>query len=96
MKKKFVTFLFAIGLTLCLSVPAFAAVQFMDVPANHWAAASINKMSEGGLIAGYGNNRYGLNDKLTIDQMATSLPAPRGSPPRRRAATGPTGPLTTA
>ena len=78
MKKKFVTFLFAIGLTLCLSVPAFAAVQFMDVPANHWAAASINKMAEGGLIAGYGNNRYGLNDKLTIDQMATIIARAKG------------------
>ena len=47
-----------------------ATSKFSDVPSNHWATSYINKMSEGGLIKGYGNGKYGPEDKLTIGQMA--------------------------
>ena len=46
------------------------ASNFSDVPSNHWATSYINKISEGGPIKGYGNGKYGPEDKLTIGQLA--------------------------
>ena len=78
MKKKIVAPLLSVCLAFTLAVPAFAAPKFTDVPSNHWAAASISKMAEGGLIAGYGNNKYGPDDKFNIDQMATIIARAKG------------------
>lgn len=55
-----------------------AASNFSDVPSNHWATSYINKMSEGGLIKGYGNGKYGPEDKLTIGQMAKLICSAKG------------------
>lgn len=55
-----------------------ATSKFSDVPSNHWATSYINKMSEGGLIKGYGNGKYGPEDKLTIGQMAKLICSAKG------------------
>ena len=72
-KKKVISMLLGMALTVAVLGGIFAAPRFTDVPANHWAAASISKMAQGGLIAGYGNNKFGPNDKFNIDQMATII-----------------------
>ena len=77
-KKKAISALLGMALTISVLGGIFAAPKFTDVPANHWAAASISKMAEGGLIAGYGNNKYGPNDKFNIDQMATIIARAKG------------------
>ena len=61
-----------------MTASAFAASNFSDVPSNHWATSYINKMSEGGLIKGYGNGKYGPEDKLTIGQMAKLICPAKG------------------
>lgn len=48
----------------------FSKTAFSDVPAKHWANASISAIAEGGLMEGYGYNKFGPGDKLNIDQMA--------------------------
>lgn len=55
-----------------------ATSKFSDVPSNHWATSYINKMSEGGLIKGYGNGKYGPEDKLTIGQLAKLICSAKG------------------
>lgn len=77
-KKKAISALLGMALTISVLGGIFAAPKFTDVPSNHWAAASISKMAEGGLIAGYGNNKYGPNDKFNIDQMATIIARAKG------------------
>lgn len=57
-------------LVMAMSFATFAnAGHFSDVPENHWAYESVEKMAEGGLIKGYGNGLFGLTDKFTISQM---------------------------
>lgn len=78
MKKKLAAAFLSVCLAFSLAIPALAAPQFTDVPSNHWAASSITKMAQGGLIAGYGNNKFGPNDKFNIDQMATIVARAKG------------------
>lgn len=42
---------------------------YTDVPATHWAYHPIMTMTEGGLLAGYGNGKFGPNDALTKEQV---------------------------
>lgn len=79
-KKKVISMLLGMALTVAVLGGIFAAPRFTDVPSNHWAAASISKMAQGGLIAGYGNNKFGPNDKFNIDQMATIIARAKGQP----------------
>lgn len=67
--------LLSLALALCMAVsilvvPASAA-QFSDVPSNHWAAEYIKEVTDGGLMSGYGNGKFGPEDKFTVAQMAT-------------------------
>ena len=43
--------------------------SYTDVPATHWAYHPIMTMTEGGLLAGYGNGKFGPNDALTKEQV---------------------------
>ena len=78
MKKRFTSLVLAAALAASMTASAFAASNFSDVPSNHWATSYINKMSEGGLIQGYGNGKFGPNDKLTIAQMAKIICSAKG------------------
>lgn len=68
-------FILALGIT---PFSAFAAqvaspMPFTDVPANHWAYENIATMSQGNLMKGYGNGRFGPNDQFNIDQMCQMI-----------------------
>ncbi len=54
MNRRFVSAVAVFGL-FALAVPAARAQQapFSDVPANHWAAASITKLAARGIVTGY-------------------------------------------
>ena len=78
--KRIFTFVTAFALTLTLAVPALAA-DFTDVPTSHWAYSYIDKMAKGGLIKGYGNNKFGPNDTFTVAQMATIICNAKGIEP---------------
>lgn len=43
--------------------------SYTDVPATHWAYHPIMTLTEGGLLAGYGNGKFGPNDTLTKEQV---------------------------
>lgn len=57
---------------LCTSALA-AGSTFGDVPADAWYYIPVTKATQLGLISGYGNNRFGPNDKVTYAQYATML-----------------------
>lgn len=47
--------------------------EFHDVRVNHWAFDEIKVLSKSDIIAGYGNDRFGPDDKLTRAQIAALL-----------------------
>lgn len=55
--KKF-TVLFATLLLVCLSLPAWAANPFMDVPEGHWAYETIDTLAARGVAIGYPDGDY--------------------------------------
>ena len=78
----------SVGLALSVCVGSFparaASSHFTDVPSTHWASGFINKMAEGGLIAGYGGGIYGPEDNFNIDQMATIICSALGAPQKNQ------------
>ena len=44
--------------------------SYTDVPETFWAYHPIMTLTEGGLLAGYGNGKFGLNDTLTKEQVS--------------------------
>ncbi len=67
----------ALALTLMLlTASAGAAGQrtpFSDVPATHWAAESITRCAEHGLLQGVGGGRFGLGAEMSRAAYATAL-----------------------
>lgn len=60
-------------LLLCPTIASASAktCRYQDVPNSHWGAEYIEELADGGLIQGYGNNRFGPDDIMNIDQVAT-------------------------
>ena len=50
-----------------------AATKFSDVPASFWGAKYIAYCAEAGIVNGYGDGKFGPNDKLTANQWALML-----------------------
>jgi len=50
---------------------AAPANPFTDVPANHWAYGSINKLAQAGVISGYGDGTFQGDKTLTRYEVAT-------------------------
>lgn len=46
---------------------------FSDLPATHWAVGYVNLAYSDGLVAGYGNGRFGPDDPVTCAQAVTVL-----------------------
>ena len=69
MKKSLIVTL-ALVFVLGIAGTALAANPFTDVPANHWAYASISKLAQSGIIDGYGDGRYVGNNTMTRYEMA--------------------------
>ena len=82
--KSVMAMLVALALVIATMVGIFAAraqADFTDVPTSHWAYSYIDKMAKGGLIKGYGNNKFGPNDTFTVAQMATIICNAKGVEP---------------
>lgn len=47
--------------------------QFKDVPPNHWAAASIKKAAESGVLVGVSKDKFGVGETVTREQLAVIL-----------------------
>ena len=50
-----------------------ADTGFRDVPSSHWASAYVAYCAQKNIISGYGNGRFGPEDKVTAVQMAKML-----------------------
>lgn len=62
-----------LALSALLAVPAGAATRFSDVPADHWAAQSIARAVDAGLIQGRGDGTFGLGQPMTRASFVTVL-----------------------
>ena len=60
-------------LLTALPVSASAATRFTDVPAGHWAAASITRAAELGLVNGRKDGSFGLGQTMTRAAFVTTL-----------------------
>lgn len=69
MKKAITTAALTLILLISTNPPAQAA-SFTDVPKNHWAYEAIDQMSSRGLINGYPDGTYKLNQPVTRAQAA--------------------------
>jgi len=79
------------------ALAAKGATSFVDVAADHWASGYINIASQNGIIAGYGNNKFGPEDTLTYDQAVKMVMCALGFEPMAAAKGGwPTGYLVVA
>lgn len=75
------------GILLATVMSFFAApnepgepMKFTDVPDKHWGKSTIDAITAGGLMHGYGNGRFGPDDTFCIDQMATIIANINGYP----------------
>lgn len=76
---------------------AAEAIQFTDVPANHWGSGYINLAAQYGIIVGYGDDTFGPEDTLTYEQIVKMLVCALGYAPKAEAKGGyPTGYLVVA
>ena len=48
-------------------------ISFIDVPASHWAYKEISSFSQKGIVLGYGNGYFGVNDPVTYEHFALLL-----------------------
>ena len=74
--KKRISLLLAAAMLISIFAGIFATTSkptFPDVPADHWAYASVNRASENGWIAGYSNGKFGPADNVTYGQFALML-----------------------
>ena len=62
-----------LALLLTLSVGAAGTAGFSDVPESHWAAQSIRRCVQTGLLQGVGGGRFGLGRTMTRAAYATAL-----------------------
>ena len=67
MKKNLVL---ALAMALGVSATAFAANPFSDVPAGHWAYASVAKLASAGVVDGYPDGTFKGNNLMTRYEMA--------------------------
>ena len=67
MKKSLVL---AMAMDLGVSATAFAANPFSDVPAGHWAYASVSKLAAAGIVDGYPDGTFKGDNLMTRYEMA--------------------------
>ncbi len=61
-----------LGKTVADALPT-SATKFSDVPASFWGAKYIQYCADQGIINGYGDGKFGPDDKLTATQWALML-----------------------
>ncbi|MHC1718177.1 MAG: S-layer homology domain-containing protein [Acidaminococcaceae bacterium] len=67
MKKSLVL---AMAMAMGISATAFAANPFSDVPAGHWAYASVTKLAAAGIVDGYPDGTFKGDNLMTRYEMA--------------------------
>lgn len=72
MKKRLLILLLT-GVLMFGLVPEARASGYSDVPADHWAAESIDRATELGLFRGVGDGKFGLGQPITRAAFATAL-----------------------
>ena len=74
-KRRLATGALSVALALTMvPAPGFAAaVGFTDVPAGHWAYASISAMEEKGIMSGVGNGLFAPDTTVSYAQFATMI-----------------------
>ncbi len=75
---------------------AKASTQFVDVPADHWAAGYINIATQAKVINGYGDGNFGPEDLVEYQDAITMIVRALGYEPAIGSAGYPTGYLTKA
>lgn len=55
---------------MAFATPALASEPFVDVPADHWAASTIEELRTLGYSNGIGDNQFGLGQTITRAQFA--------------------------
>ena len=75
---------------------AKASTQFVDVPADHWAAGYVNIAVQAGVINGYGDGNFGPEDPVEYQDAITMMVRALGYEPAIGSAGYPTGYLTKA
>ena len=61
---------------------------YTDVPAHHWASGYVNIASQTGIIAGYGNGKFGPDDDVTYEQAVKMIVCALGFEPMAKAKGG--------
>src|SRR5574344_2583345 len=64
------TLVFAMAMALGVSATAFAANPFSDLPAGHWAYASVAKLAAAGIVDGYPDGSFKGDCLMTRYEMA--------------------------
>lgn len=66
-------FVTVLGRLAGVDVNLYKNVQFQDVKANEWYTAYVGWAEEKGIVEGYGNGYFGVNDTITIEQAGVIL-----------------------
>ena len=72
MLRKKIAVLIAAVMTAQMSVPAFA-LEYSDVPRDHWAYSEIQKAGEIGFMSGMGDGTFGLGQNVTRAHFVSML-----------------------
>jgi hypothetical protein len=69
---------FVLGLTCIFGTPfsykeVEASTTFLDVKSNYWAKKEIDYLTNLGIIKGYSNGKFGINDSVKRAQVAIML-----------------------
>lgn len=75
--RKISSWIVTLAVVLSLVIPSFkvdaADVVFTDIPDNYWAAEEIYQFVDQGVIQGYEDGTFGINDNITRGQAAVML-----------------------
>ena len=64
---------FAAIMNTVLGLKDSAANQFSDVKSGKWYTSAVLNCVKAGIISGYGNGKFGINDPVTREQAAVIL-----------------------
>lgn len=70
---RLLSLLLALALLWGTAVPAYAAVDFTDVPSGHWAYDDVMWARQKGVVEGVGGNRFAPDDDVSYAAMVKML-----------------------
>ena len=66
-------FVTVLGRLAAVDESAFSGTSFSDVPAGEWYSAYVEWASRNGIVNGYGDDTFGPNDEITVEQAAVII-----------------------